>query len=106
GLLAITGTYTQTSAGSLNISLGGLTAGSQFGQLNVPKVATLDGVLNLALINGFVPNIGDSFKILTASSVTGTFATVNTLCINSNERFGITYEAGDVLLTVVAGACT
>jgi hypothetical protein len=41
-----------------------------------------------------------------ASSVSGTFATINSLCINSDERFTVTYEATYVLLTVVAGACT
>jgi hypothetical protein len=105
GLLAITGAYTQTSTGSLNISIGGLTAGTQFGQLNVTQSASLAGTLNLSLINGFVPNIGDTFKILNASSVSGTFATVNTTCIDSSEQFSVTYEANDVLLTVVAGAC-
>ncbi|MBZ5600040.1 MAG: FG-GAP-like repeat-containing protein [Acidobacteriia bacterium] len=105
GLLAITGAYTQTSTGSLNISVGGLTAGTQFSQLNVAQSASVDGTLNLSLINGFVPNIGDTFKILNASSVSGTFATINSLCINSDEQFSVTYEATDVLLTVVAGAC-
>jgi hypothetical protein len=106
GLLAITGNYTQNPAGSFNISIGGLTAGSQYAQLNVARAATLGGTLNLTLINGFVPNIGDTFKVLNASSVSGTFATINSLCINSDEQFAVTYEATDVLLTVVAGACT
>jgi hypothetical protein len=105
GSLAITGTYTQTSTGSLNISIGGNIAGSQFGQLNVTKAATLDGTLNLTLINGFVPNIGETFDILNASSVSGTFATINTLCINSNEQFSITYGSSGVFLAVVAGGC-
>jgi hypothetical protein len=105
GLLAITGAYTQNSTGNLNISIGGLTAGTQFGQLNVTSTATLNGTLNVSLINGFVPNIGDSFDILSASSVTGTFATVNGLCIDSSESFTVTYNANDVVLTVVSGPC-
>ena len=104
--LAVIGTYTQNSTGSLNISIGGLTAGTQYGQLNVTQAASLDGILNISLINAFVPNIGDTFNILNASSVTGTFATVNSLCINSSESFTITYNPTGVVLTVVSGACT
>jgi hypothetical protein len=105
GLLAITGAYTQNSTGNLNISIGGLTAGTQFGQLNVASTTTLNGTLNISLINGFVPNIGDTFDILNASSVTGTFTTANGLCINSSESFTVTYNANDVVLTVVSGPC-
>ena len=96
---------TQNSTGSLNISIGGLTAGTQYGQLNVTQAASLNGTLNISLINGFVPNVGDTFNILNASSVTGTFSTVNSLCINSNESFTLTYNPTGVALTVVSGAC-
>jgi hypothetical protein len=37
------------------------------------------------------------------TSETGTFATVNGLPINTSEHFTITYQATDILLTVVPG---
>jgi len=52
----------------------------------------LNGILNLALINGFVPALPDTFDIPNASSVSGTFATVNGTSINSNEHFGVVYN--------------
>ena len=48
--------------------------------------------------------MGETFTILTASSVTDQFATVNGLAINGSEHFTITYNAGSVVLTVVSGA--
>jgi hypothetical protein len=66
--------------------------------------ASLAGTLNLKLVNGFVPTLGTTLKILDFSSETGQFTTVNGSAINSSEHFAITYQATDVLLTVVSGA--
>jgi len=104
GILKDTGKYTQSSAGALDISIDGTTAGTQYDQLN-PTKASLNGTLNINLINGFVPAIGNTFKIVNFTSESGTFATVNGLAINSSEHFTITYQGSDVLLTVVSGPC-
>jgi hypothetical protein len=77
GLLTITGNYTQTSSGVLSLGIGGYNAGTDFGQLAVGGTATLDGTLNVSLLNGFVPQSGDAFAILTFASESGTFATLN-----------------------------
>ncbi len=104
GTLTVGGTYTQSSAGVLAVDIGGLTAGSQFDQLTVTNAASLNGILNLGLINGFVPTLGETFDILNASAVTGTFSTVNGTGINSNEHFVVVYNPTNVTLDVVAGA--
>ena len=97
-------TYTQKSTGSLNIDIGGTTVGTQYGQLAVTNGASLKGTLNIKLVNGFVPAIGNTFTILTASAVSGTFATVNGLSINSGEHFDPpVYNANSVTLTVASG---
>jgi fibronectin-binding autotransporter adhesin len=96
-------TYTQQSTGSLNVQIGGTTVGTQYSQLAVANGASLAGTLNIKLINGFVPAIGNTFTILTTSARTGTFATVNGLSINSSEHFQIAYNATNVTLTVVSG---
>lgn len=94
-------TYTQNSKGSLNIQIGGTAAGT-YSVLAVANGASLNGTLNVKLINGFVPAIGDAFTILTASARTGTFATVN-LPTLSGAHFVINYSATSVTLTVVSG---
>src|SRR5229473_3081560 len=68
-------TYTQNANGSLNIAIGGLTAGTQYGQLAVANGASLNGTLNLTLINNFLPAVGNTFTILTTSARSGQFAT-------------------------------
>ncbi|HMP08166.1 MAG TPA: hypothetical protein PJ982_17595, partial [Lacipirellulaceae bacterium] len=74
GILTIQGNYTQSLSGELEIEVGGLTAGTQHDRLDVVAdpnlpgsgVATLAGRLNVPLIGGFVPNVGDQITFLTA----------------------------------------
>ncbi len=102
-VFSINGTYTQNSAGALNISIGGTTVGTQYGQLAVSNGVSLNGTLSIKLINGFVPTVGNTFVILTGSAISGTFATVKGTSINSSEHFSVSYNANNVTLTVVSG---
>ena len=83
GLLEIQGNYTQQSTGILNMELGGLMAGSEFDQLSVTGSVTLAGTLNMGLIGGFMPSIGDVFEILIFGSRVGDFDTKNGLDLGS-----------------------
>jgi hypothetical protein len=65
------------SSAELRIELGGLLAGTEHDRLNVSGTASLDGTLQIQLINGFDPNVGDSFDILNWGSLSGTFDTLN-----------------------------
>ena len=102
GKLGITGAYTQTAAGALDANIAGTSSG-QFNLLTVGGAASLGGTLNIGLLNKFVPSVGDTFEILTARKVTGTFATVNGTKINDSEHFTVTYNSDNVTLTVVSG---
>jgi hypothetical protein len=101
--LSITGSFAQSSTGTLNISVGGTAAG-KFGELSVSNGAALGGTLSIKLVNGFVPAVGNSFTILTGTAVTGKFATVKGTSINASEHFQVNYNATSVTLTVVSGA--
>lgn len=103
GKLTVNGSYTEAGTGALDIAIGGHTAGTQYSQLAVSNGAHLSGTLNIKLINGFVPSIGNVFMILTANPVTKTFGTVNGLPINSGEHFDIAYTSSAVTLTVASG---
>jgi hypothetical protein len=103
GTLTVADTYTQESAGTLDIQING-SKSTKYDQLQVTQSATLGGTLDIGLKSGFIPKVGAIFTILTASSVTGTFATVDGLAIDGSEHFTITYNAGSVVLTVVSGA--
>ena len=105
GILTDSGAYTQNSGGSLDITIGGTTAGTKFDEFNA-TTAALGGTLNIAQAKGYVPTVGSTFKILNFSSDTGTFAAVNGLTINATEAYTITYQPTDVLLTVVSTAAS
>jgi hypothetical protein len=77
GALSVSGNYTQTSSGVLDIDLGGPTAGTQYDRLKIGGTATLAGTLNAGVINGYVPATGTVFTIMTYASASGNFGTLN-----------------------------
>jgi hypothetical protein len=77
GVLTIVGDYTQTSGGTLVIEIGGPNAVTDFDQLDITGQATLDGTLTVTLINGFQPNSGEGFTVLTFGSGSGSFGVIN-----------------------------
>ena len=112
GILTVEGNYTQNATGTLDILIGGLTSGSEYSALNVGPLnsggfvgglASLDGTLELSLVNGFNPAVGDTFVILTSDGLSGMF-TDNTIQVG-NVTFDVEYSpAGylnDVVLEVV-----
>jgi len=104
GSVTITQNYTQVAAGTMDVFVGGTSAGTQYSQLNVTGSATLSGTLDIALIGGFVPQVGQVFTILNASEgISGTFTTVKGLSINSSEHFSIAYNSDSITLTVESG---
>jgi hypothetical protein len=106
GVLSVSKTYTQNSSGVLNISIGGTTAGTKYDQLNITGSATLKGTLNLSLIKGYVPAVGNTFDILTASTVSGTFSKVTGTSISPTEHFVVSCDPTDCDATVASGALT
>jgi hypothetical protein len=76
GTLTVTGSL--TSSGAITAEVGGLTAGTQYDRLAVTGPITLSGVLNVGLINAFVPVSGNTFTVITHTGArTGTFSTAN-----------------------------
>jgi len=90
--------FTQTAAGQIGFELQGLTQGVTYDWMNVGNSATLDGLLSVTLLGGFIPNIGNSFDILTAGTgIAGAFSSVAFPTI-PNVGLGITYSANTVTL--------
>ena len=73
-VITITGNYTQSSAGTLDVDLGG-TSASQYDQLQVSGTATLAGTLDVDLIDGFSISPLEEFQVVTYGTVSGTFTT-------------------------------
>jgi hypothetical protein len=96
GILTINGDYTQASTGVLHVEIGGILPGSQYGRLQISGQATLDGTLDVRLINGYTPAPGTSFEVLTFDSRTGT--SVFASRTGDGSLFGPNYSDGDVTL--------
>ena len=75
GLLAIDGDFAQSAPGSLQIELAGTgTPGVHYDHLSASRFGFLGGTLEVALVDAFMPQVGDSFEILTVDEeFSGTF---------------------------------
>jgi hypothetical protein len=101
--LNITGTYSQASAGALQIELSGTSHGFGYDTLVATNQATLGGTLQVSLINSFLPALGNSFDILDASSITGTFATLSLPALGSGLVWNTTALYSTGVISVAAG---
>jgi hypothetical protein len=78
GTMAFGGDLSFGPLASLDIEIGGTTPGTQFDRVTVASSVFLDGTLDVSTINGFSPTLpGQSFTIVTAGSLTGTFGDIN-----------------------------
>ncbi|MBI5757253.1 MAG: tandem-95 repeat protein [Planctomycetales bacterium] len=97
-------TFSQGASGHLAIEIGGTTAGTEFDQLLVSGAATLNGFLDVTIINGFVATLGQSFQVMTYVSRTGTFSNLTGTCIPGNLALSPTYSATALTLDIVQAA--
>ncbi len=109
GTLQIVGDYVQAIGGTYAVEIGGLTAGTEHDQLTVTDPnqfatgdASLNGTLNVSLVSGFLPTIGDTFTILTADTRTGTFATTNLPDLGCGVGWNIDYQPTSATLEFIA----
>lgn len=77
GTITINGNYTQSSTATLDMEIGGTSAGTQYDQLIVNGTASLNGTLNIIQYNGFVPSAGTNFQIINYYSENGNFSVTN-----------------------------
>jgi hypothetical protein len=103
GELIISGNYVQTATGELDIDLGGIHSGTDYDQLAIGGTATLDGTLNVNLINGFQPIVGDSFAVLIFGSRSGDFAIENGLDLGGGLHLNPQYHPSSLALGTIGG---
>ena len=68
GFIRLPGSYSPQAGSVHRFQLGGPLVGTDYGQLEVPGTATLNGSLKVELASGYVPGIGERFTILGAFS--------------------------------------
>ncbi len=94
--------YTQATFGTLLIDIAGTGAG-QYSVLNVPGKASLGGLLNPVLQNGFVPTIGQEFKFLNYGSQSGTLVMNDRNIDGVAEHWHVIYQPASAILSAEAG---
>jgi hypothetical protein len=83
------------------IEIAGTTKGAQYDSLTIAGAVSLSGALNVELINGFTPNAGQSFNILTAASgIDGTFDVTNLPALAGGLYFHLSYTATTINVSV------
>ncbi len=92
GELILAGTYHQAAGATYFVGLAGRGVG-EFDRVTVSGAANLAGALEVSEVSGFTPLIGDSFEILTASSIAGEFDT-----LVANYDYAIEYADDAVIL--------
>lgn len=99
------GSISQTSTATTRVTLAGSNPGSGYDQVSVTGTAALAGVLQVNLADGFTPEIGTTFDVLTCASRTGTFSSISLPVLPSDRKWVTTYDGGvtnGLRLTVIA----
>ncbi len=105
-VVSITGDYAQGADATLEIEVTGTSVGEAgYDQLSVSGTAALDGTLDIQTDASFTPSvgatagvIGDLFVIVSAGSVTGTFAAINGRHVGDGKFYLPQYHATRVTL--------
>ncbi len=101
GELNHTGNYTES--GTLEIEIGGTSAGSSYDVHSIlGSYSSSSATLNVSLIDGFIPEAGNSFRIVNASSRTGNFSSVNLPSLPPGLEWKIDYNPQDITLRVAS----
>ncbi len=69
--------FSQEATGILELEIASLTRGTGYDALNVTGLLEFGGTLRLLLLDGFTPEAGQSFDLFDASTMTGTFSTLD-----------------------------
>ena len=97
GTIGLVGNYAQSSAGTLDIGLDGVTPSTQYDVLSITGTASLSGSLDVTL-NSFVPSGNESFDILQSGGLGGTEFSSVILPSVPGETLNVTYTPTDVIL--------
>jgi len=98
GKMSITGDLSNLEQGTIAFELGGLTAETQYDQMELDRFAFLAGELEISLVNGFAPSVGDMFTLITADD--GVVGEFDLLQLPADYQWSVDYLANSVVLAV------
>jgi len=103
GVWEITGDYSQNAEGELLMEISGTALGDEHDQLIVGGTAELGGTLQVELLDGFQPSLGNSFELFDIGEVVGTFDQVELPALSAGlawDDSGL-YAAGSLSVTAI-----
>ena len=98
GLESFGGNVFMGPLATLEIEIAGLALGAEYDSLTIAGLADLGGTLDVQLLDGFSPSAGDTFEIITAANVLGTFDTINLPSLPGDLLWFVNYGATSVSL--------
>jgi len=103
GEMQLSGSYVQ-NGGVLEIELAEADlAGAEYDLLSITGGASLAGGLDVSLLDGFTPELGDRFVFLSATGgVTGNFTAATLPTISSDLDWNLDYQSDRVVLEVLS----
>jgi len=89
GEVAFGGDLVLVSSTALTLDLAGTSAGVDYDHVVVVGDLAVDGTLDVRLINGFRPQVGDTFDLLDFGSLSGAFDVINLPSLGGGLSFDI-----------------
>jgi hypothetical protein len=102
GRIDIIGHYHQASPGALILDIGGRVPGASHDRLDVAFQAQLGGTVNICLADGFVPNVGDRFEVMTFGSRSNQFETFTGSDVAKGVRLEPVYTETNLVLVATS----
>src|SRR5262249_38247082 len=102
GLITVQ-SYQQAAAASLAIDISGTTVDTQYDRLAVSGAAQLAGKLTVAFLGSYAPSAGDSFTVLSAGSISGSFNSMDLPTVKQGQFWRLTQSATSVVLAIAGG---
>lgn len=106
GRLVVHGNYQQAPSGVLAVELGGPTPADGYDVLEIIGTSFLGGTLSVSLIDGYRPNLGDSFQVLSSAALTGAFDAYAGLDLGGDLRLEVEVLSTGVRLITVPEPAT
>ncbi len=100
GKMTVHGPMVQAETGSVRTEIGGTVAGIDYSVLDIVGTAQLAGTYLVALLDNFVPTLGQSFVPVTWTARVGQFQTYAGFRLANDLVFQPTYDANGLRLTV------
>jgi fibronectin-binding autotransporter adhesin len=88
----------------LGAHIDGLTAGTQYDQFLVTGTASLSGTLDITFDPGFTPALGESFALISYTSATGQFSSIDVTGLPSGLGYTLQYGPNGVTLDIVTAS--